>query len=80
MVLRTLSKAYGLAGARVGWGLFPPAVGVEVRKLLNPNNISAASQQIAIAALGDQPYMRATVAETAAPLAWPFPTAALTSC
>ena len=66
VVLRTLSKAYGLAGARVGWGLFPPAVGVEVRKLLNPNNISAASQQIAIAALGDQPYMRATVAETAA--------------
>lgn len=65
VVLRTLSKAYGLAGARIGWGLFPPAVGVEVRKILNPNNISSAGQRMAVAALGDQPYMRRVVTETA---------------
>lgn len=66
IVLRTLSKAYGLAGARVGWGLFPAGVGVEVRKLLNPNNLSAASQAMAAAALSDQAYMSSTVAEIAA--------------
>lgn len=65
VVLRTFSKAYGLAGMRVGWGLFPPTIGAEVRKLLNPNNIPAASQAAATAAMADQDYMRATVAETA---------------
>jgi len=66
VVLRTLSKAYGLAGARVGWGLFPPEIGAEVRKLLNPNNISVVSQAMATAAMRDQAYMRQVVAKTAA--------------
>ena len=65
VVLRTFSKAYGLAGMRVGWGLFPAAVGGEVRKVLNPNNISAASQAAAAAAMRDQDYMRRACAETA---------------
>ncbi|WP_299847426.1 histidinol-phosphate transaminase [uncultured Roseovarius sp.] len=65
VVLRTFSKAYGLAGARVGWGLFPPAIAGEVRKLLNPNNVSAVSQVSALAALGDQAYLRETCAMTA---------------
>ncbi len=66
VVLRTLSKAYGLAGLRVGWGLFPSSVADEMRKLLNPNNISAASEATAAAALRDQDYMRAICIETAA--------------
>lgn len=66
VVTRSLSKAYGLAGARVGWGAFPAAIGAEVRKLLNPNNVSAASQAMACAALRDQGYMRDVVAQTAA--------------
>ena len=65
IVLRTLSKAYGLAGARVGWGVFPPGIGAQVRKLLNPNNVSAPSQAAAAAALMDQAYMRDTCAMTA---------------
>jgi histidinol-phosphate aminotransferase len=60
VVLRTLSKAYGLAGARVGWGCFPQAIATEVRKVMNPNSLPAASQAAAEAALRDQPYMRAT--------------------
>ncbi|MCV2868416.1 aminotransferase class I/II-fold pyridoxal phosphate-dependent enzyme [Defluviimonas sp. WL0002] len=64
VVLRTLSKAYGLAGARTGWGLFPEAIGASVRKLLNPNNVSAVSQAMAEAAMRDQGHMRATVAGT----------------
>ncbi len=66
VVMRTFSKAYGLAGARVGWGLFPPAIGVEVRKLLNPNNVSIPSQAMATAAVQDQAHMQDTVAKTAA--------------
>ena len=60
VILRTFSKAYGLAGARVGWGLFPPAVAAEIRKLLNPNNISTTSQAAATAAMLDQSYMKET--------------------
>ncbi len=64
-VLRTLSKAYGLAGMRVGWGLFPPVVAAEVRKVMAPNNICATSQAAAAAAIADQDYMRETCALTA---------------
>ena len=65
IVLRTFSKAYGMAGFRVGWGLFPAMIAAEVRKVLNPNNVSAASQAAALAALQDQGYMRETCKLTA---------------
>ncbi|NVK14166.1 MAG: aminotransferase class I/II-fold pyridoxal phosphate-dependent enzyme [Rhodobacteraceae bacterium] len=66
VVLRTLSKAYGLAGARAGWGYFPPEIAGEMRKMLNPNNISIPSQAMAAAAMRDQAHMRDVVAKTAA--------------
>ena len=65
VILRTFSKAYGLAGMRVGWGLFPESIAGEVRKVMNPNNISDAGQAAAAAALSDQAYMRETCAITA---------------
>ena len=65
VVLRTLSKAYGLAGMRVGWGLFPPDITAQLRKVMNPNNISLAAQAAASAAVADQPYMRETCQITA---------------
>ncbi len=64
VVTRTFSKAYALAGARVGWGLFPPAVGTEVRKLLNPNNITGVSQAMARAAIADRDHVAEVVRET----------------
>jgi len=64
LVFRTLSKAYALAGLRVGWGLFPVDIKVQVRKLINPNNISLFSQAAATAAMLDQDYMHETVAQT----------------
>lgn len=66
VVLRTLSKAYGLAGARIGWGLFPPPVAAQVRKLQNSNNVTVVSLAMAVAALEDRDYMRLTVTRTAA--------------
>ncbi len=60
VVLRTFSKAYGMAGFRVGWGLFPPQIAREVRKVLNPNNVALLSQVAALTAIEDQAYMRET--------------------
>lgn len=65
VVLRSLSKAYGLAGARIGWGLFAPQIAAEVRKMQNSNQVSTVSLAMAVAALEDQAYMRSTVARTA---------------
>lgn len=64
IVLRTFSKAYGLAGMRVGWGVFPDHVAKEVRKALNPSSVSAPALAAAAAAMRDQDYMRETVALT----------------
>lgn len=60
VIIRTFSKAYGLAGMRVGWGVFPSDIANQVRKVLNPNNISISAQAAAEAAMLDQKYMRKT--------------------
>lgn len=65
VILRTLSKAYALAGMRIGWGVFPPEVAAQVRKLLNPNNISLVSQAAATAAIRDRDYIKRVCHETA---------------
>ncbi|MEO0767285.1 MAG: histidinol-phosphate transaminase [Pseudomonadota bacterium] len=66
VVLRTLSKAYGMAGFRVGWGLFPAQISAQVRKVMNPNNVSAPSQAAAQAAVLDQAFMKETCTLTGA--------------
>lgn len=65
VVLRTMSKAYGLAGMRVGWGVFPSDIAHQMRKVLNPNSVSVANQAAALAAVEDQSYMRETCKMTA---------------
>ncbi len=66
VILRTFSKAYGLAAMRVGWGFFPPAVAAAVRRVLNPNNISGPALAAAAAAMRDQPWMLRARDEVAA--------------
>ena len=58
VVLRTFSKIYGLAGMRVGWGYFPADIYVSMRKVLNPNNISAPSQAAASIAIQQQDVVK----------------------
>ncbi len=65
LVLRTFSKAYGLAGMRVGWGYFPQDIAAQMRKVMSPNNVALAGQMAGLAVLKDQAYMRATCEETA---------------
>ncbi|TCB98991.1 histidinol-phosphate transaminase [Micromonospora zingiberis] len=50
-VLRTLSKAWGLAGLRIGFLVAQPPVAAAVRKVVTPFSTSAAAQAGALAAL-----------------------------
>lgn len=54
VVLRTLSKAWGLAGLRVGFLVAPPEVAAAVRKVVTPFSTSAVAQAAALAALAQQ--------------------------
>ena len=53
VVLRTFSKAYALAGLRVGYCVGVPEVVAAVRKTQTAFSVSALAQECAIAALGD---------------------------
>ncbi|MCT2585028.1 histidinol-phosphate transaminase [Actinophytocola gossypii] len=50
-VVRTFSKAYGLAGIRVGYAAAPPAVAAAVRKVAIPFSVSRIAQAAAVAAM-----------------------------
>ena len=58
VVTRTFSKAYALAGLRVGYCLAPAAVAAAVRKCQVPFSVSGLAQEAAIAALGDGEEVR----------------------
>lgn len=66
VLLRTFSKAYGLAGLRVGYGLGHPDVIAATRKILPPFPVSALSVAAAIAALDDDAHREAIVARVRA--------------
>ncbi|MGD6895595.1 histidinol-phosphate transaminase [Bacillus infantis] len=57
-VLRTFSKAYGLAGLRAGYGMMHPSIIAELDKVREVFNVNALSQAAAIAALEDQYFVR----------------------
>ena len=50
-VLRTFSKAYGLAGLRVGYGVAPGPVAAAIRKVALPFGVSGIAQATAVASL-----------------------------
>lgn len=51
VVLRTFSKAYGLAGLRVGYAVASPPVAEAIRKCALPFGVSAVAQAAAVASL-----------------------------
>ncbi len=65
VVLRTFSKAYGLAALRVGYAIGHPDVIAVLRKVAMPFRVNALAQVAALASLGAdaQAEMRARVAE-----------------
>ena len=66
IVLRTFSKRAGLAGLRVGYGLFPSALMPHLRKIKQPYNVSVAASAAAIASLDDAGYIAQAVAKLVA--------------
>lgn len=64
LVSRTLSKAFGLAGLRVGYAVGAPATALEVEKSRGPYKVSRIAAAAAVAALADADgWVRRTVAE-----------------
>jgi histidinol-phosphate aminotransferase len=53
LVTRTMSKAFGLAGLRIGYATGAPALVAEVEKSRGPYKVSALAERAALAALGD---------------------------
>lgn len=66
VVLRTFSKAYALAGLRLGWGGFPRDVADALERIRPPFNINAAAQAAGAAALADRDHVRRSVKVMAA--------------
>ena len=57
VISRTLSKAYGLAGLRVGFGLAHPQVAELMNRVRQPFNVNHLAMVAACAALGDDAFI-----------------------
>jgi histidinol-phosphate aminotransferase len=66
IVLRTFSKWAGLAGMRLGYGAFPPAIAEHLWKIKQPYNVPVATQVAGLASLADLDSLRANVARLVA--------------
>lgn len=66
LALRTFSKAYGLAGLRVGYGIANPEVTRSLRKTSLPFGVSAVAQAAAVASLAAEDIMWERVHEVVA--------------
>jgi histidinol-phosphate aminotransferase len=65
LVSRTFSKAYGLAGERVGWVTGAPQLIDGVNRLRGAFNVSVSGQTAALAALADQDWLAESCAANA---------------
>ena len=63
--MRTFSKAYGMAGARVGYAMGAPDLIRSFDKIRNHFGMNRAAQAGALAALMDQDYLAQTIANVA---------------
>ena len=66
VVVRTLSKAYALAGLRVGYALAAPEVIEALDRVRDSYNVNRLSQAAAVAALADRPYYDGVIARVKA--------------
>ncbi len=57
VVSRTLSKAYGLAGLRVGFTVSQPAITDLMNRVRQPFNVNSLAQAAAVAALADEDFL-----------------------
>jgi histidinol-phosphate aminotransferase len=70
VMTRTFSKAYGLAGVRLGWMYAKPYVIDAINRIRGPFNVNAAAQAAGVAALEDAAHLAKAVAHNARWLPW----------
>ena len=61
IVARSFSKAYGLAGLRVGYGVSSPEVIGYMERTREPFNVNLLAQEAAAAAVGDKAFLARTL-------------------
>ena len=59
--LRTFSKAYGLAGLRIGYGLMPSELAAALNRVRQPFNVNSLAMAAAGAALEDTDFLNETL-------------------
>jgi histidinol-phosphate aminotransferase len=70
IMTRTFSKAYGLAGIRIGWGYCPKEIADVLNRVRAPFNVNIAAQKAALAALADQAFVEHVVAHNSTWRTW----------
>ena len=58
LVSRTFSKAYGLAGLRIGFAIAQPGLTDLMNRIRQPFNVNSMAQAAALAALADTPFLQ----------------------
>jgi histidinol-phosphate aminotransferase len=61
VVTRTFSKAYGLAGLRVGYAVSAPGIADLLNRVRHPFNVNSVAQAAAVAALDDSAHLQAAI-------------------
>jgi histidinol-phosphate aminotransferase len=68
--LRTFSKAYGIAGLRVGYGIMTAEIAGYLHRVRQPFNVNELAQVGALACLEDDDHYQKTMAMTREGIAW----------
>ena len=64
VTLRTFSKAYGLAGFRVGYGIMDSEIAGILNRIRQPFNVNSLAQVAAVAALDDEAFLNKSIQTT----------------
>ena len=70
VALRTFSKAYGLAGLRLGYGVMKREIAGYLHRVRQPFNVNSLAQSGGIAALSDAEYYSKTLSKTREQREW----------
>jgi histidinol-phosphate aminotransferase len=73
LVLRTFSKAHGLAGIRLGYGCGHPELFTYFGRVRNAFSVSVIAEAAGLAAIRDEAHIRKTLENNAAGAAWLMP-------
>jgi histidinol-phosphate aminotransferase len=68
--LRTFSKAYGIAGLRVGFGIMNAEIATYLHRVRQPFNVNELAQVAALACLEDEDHYQQTLTMTREGIAW----------